>query len=143
MLFRSATAAGCTLGTDNMTAEAFACAVWVMVICSLGWIIISALFTDKMGILRDKVAGSNPAKMNVISVGGGLGAFGYQCWDRLYTVSSTGGVSFSAQTVSVIVGVIPMTSLGLYGKKNHVAWVTQFGMTISMVIGMVAGAFFL
>lgn len=140
---RAATAAGCTLGTDNMTAEAFACAVWVMVICSLGWIIISALFTDKMGNLRDKVAGSSTGKMSAISVGGGLGAFGYQCWDRLYAVSSTGSVVLSAQTVSVLVGLGAMVAMGTYGKKNNVAWVKKFGMTISMIIGMLAGAFFL
>ena len=45
---RAATAAGCELGTSNMTEAAFANAAWIMTVCCLGWIIISALFTDKM-----------------------------------------------------------------------------------------------
>ena len=39
---KATAAVGCQLGTSNMTEEAFACAVWVMCICCLGWIIISA-----------------------------------------------------------------------------------------------------
>ena len=65
-----------------MTMEAFACAVYTMVICCLGWILVSALFAHKMGDLRDRVAGNNKAKMSVISVAGGMGAYGYQCFNR-------------------------------------------------------------
>ncbi len=139
---RAATAAGATLGTASMTVDAFACAVWVMVICSLGWIIISALFTDKMGNLRDKVAGSNSAKIAVISIGGGLGAFGYQSFDRLYSVTK-GAVGFDAQTVAVLAGFAAMLAIGLYGKKHNVSWAKKFGMTIAMIVGMVVGALFL
>lgn len=139
---RAATAAGSTLGTANMTVEAFACAVWVMVICSLGWIIISALFTNKMGTLRDKVAGSNSAKIAVISIGGGLGAFGYQSFDRFYSVAN-GAVRFDAQTVAVIAGFAAMAAIGVYGKKHNSGWAKKFGMTIAMLVGMAVGAFFL
>ena len=138
---RAATAVGCQLGTSNMTEEAFACAVWVMVICCLGWIIISALFTDKMGILRDKVAGSNSAKLAVISTGGGMGAFGYQCFDRAFPLLSNG--SLNAQTAAVVVGGICMAALALYVKKSNAGWAKKFGMTIAMIVGMIGGAFFL
>jgi hypothetical protein len=133
---RAATAAGATLGTANMTAEAFANAVWVMVICSLGWILVSALFTDKMGVLRDKVAGNSKAIMGIISVGGAMGAFGYQSWDRAFPL-------FTAQTWAVIVGFATMTALTLYGNKTGALWTKRYGLTIAMVVGMLGGAVFL
>ena len=133
---RAASAVGCQLGTSNMTEEAFACAVWVMCICCLGWIIISALFTDKMGVLRDKVAGNNTAKMAVISTGGGMGAFGYQCFDRAFPL-------FTAQTAAVIIGFVVTAGLAIYAAKSNAGWAKKFGMTIAMIVGMVGGAFFL
>ena len=138
---KATAAVGCQLGTSNMTEEAFACAVWVMCICCLGWIIISALFTDKMGVLRDKVAGSNAAKMAVISPGGGMGAFGYQCFDRAFPIVSNG--SFSAQTAAVIVGFIVTVALTLYANKTNASWAKKFGMTIAMIVGMIGGTIFL
>lgn len=138
----AASAAGSTLGTNDMTMQAFANAAWVMCICCLGWILVSALFTDKMGTLRDKVAGDNEAAMAVIAVGGGLGAFAYQCFNRIFP--SVNKIDFaSPQLWALIAGFITMVALGLYGKKSKAKWVAQFGMTISMVVGMLVGTIFM
>lgn len=133
---RAATAAGSILGTANMTMEAFANAVWVMCICSLGWVLISALFTDKMGILRDKVAGGNKAALGVMATAGGLGGMGYQAVSRAIP-------EFSPQTIAVISGFIIMVLIRLYADKFDKAWARQFGITIAMVGGMAIGAFFM
>lgn len=139
---RAATAAGSTLGTNNMTMEAFANAAWIMCVCCLGWIIVSALFTDKMGKLRDKVAGNSEAALAVIAVAGGLGAFAYQCFTRI--LPGVNKIDFgSAQLWSIIAGFVVMMALGLYGKKSKAKWVSQFGMTIAMIIGMLVGAIFM
>ena len=135
---RAASAVGCTLGTSNMTMEAFACAVYTMVICCLGWILVSALFAHKMGDLRDRVAGNNKAKMSVISVAGGMGAYGYQCFNRGIVLAGP-----DAQTMTVIFGFGIMFALAIYGKKKNVAWVRKFGMMIAMFSGMLLGSFFL
>ena len=135
---RAASAVGCTLGTSNMTMEAFACAVYTMVICCLGWILVSALFAHKMGDLRDRVAGNNKAKMSVISVAGGMGAYGYQCFNRGIVLAGP-----DAQTMTVIFGFGTMFALAIYGKKKNVAWVRKFGMMIAMFSGMLLGSFFL
>ncbi len=84
-----------------MTMEAFACAVYTMVICCLGWILVSALFAHKMGDLRDRVAGNNKAKMSVISVAGGMGAYGYQCFNRGIVLAGP-----DAQTMTVILVLV-------------------------------------
>ncbi len=137
---RAATAAGAQLGTSSMTAEAFANAAWIMSVCCLGWIIVSALFTDKMGMFRDKIAGGNMSALQAIAAGGGIGAFSYQCWTRIIPYKSAN----NPQIVSLSVGLVLMLSINAYSKKNPAAkWPKQFGMTISMVLGMLAGAMLL
>lgn len=131
---RAATAAGSTLGTADMTSAAFANAVWVMSIGCLGWIIMSVLFTDKMGNLRDKIAGNSRAALGVIAAAGGMGAFGYQTWSRAIP-------AFSAQTWTAIAGFGIMVLMNLLYNKTKKPWLKQFGMTIAMVGGMIIGAF--
>lgn len=133
---RAATAAGAILGTSNMTMEAFANAVWVMSICSLGWILISALFTDKMGILRDKVASGNKAALGIMATAGGLGGMGYQAINRAIP-------EITPQTIAVIAGFLIMVIIRLYADKFNKAWAKQFGITIAMMGGMAIGAFFM
>jgi hypothetical protein len=130
---RAATAAGSTLGTANMTQEAFANAVWVMTVWSLGWIIVSALFTDKIGVIRDKVAAGSAAALTAISVAGGVGGMGYMALDRALPL-------FTPSTMTVIVGFVLMVALNTYAEKSKKLWPRQFGMMISMIGGMLVGA---
>lgn len=135
---RAATAAGCTLGTNNMTEAAFANAAWIMTTCCLGWIIISALFTDKMEAFRDKVTGGNVNSLQALTAGGGVGGFGYMVAQRFLPFSLT-----NANMWAALVGFLVMFSLTLYRNKTGAKWVAQFGMTISMIAGMLAGTIFL
>ena len=141
---RAATAAGSTLGTSDMTMAAYANAVWIMTVCCLGWIIISALFTDKMGILRDKVAGDSQAALGVIATAGGLGGMSFQVFTRFFNlVKEPFSISFSVQTWTIIAAAIIMFLMNTYANKSKAAWAQQFGITIAMVGGMTIGAFFL
>ncbi len=135
---RAATAAGCTLGTNNMTEEAFANAAWIMTVCCLGWIIVSALFTDKMEAFRDKVTGGNVNALTALTAGGGVGGFGYMVAQRFLPFSLT-----NANMWAALVGFAVMFGLTMHGKKSGAKWVAQFGMTIAMIAGMVVGTFFL
>lgn len=136
---RAATAAGSTLGTDNMTVEAFANCAWIMTVCCLGWILVSALFTDKMEVFRAKVTGGSMDALSALTAGGGMGGFGYMVAQRMIPFSFK-----SANMWSALVGFIIMLGLNFYMKKNPTAkWAKQFGMTIAMFAGMIAGAFFL
>lgn len=135
---RAATAAGCELGTNNMTEAAFANAAWVMTVCCLGWIIVSALFADKMETLRDKVTGGNFDAVVALTAGGGVGGFGYMVAQRFLPFSATNPNMWSA-----IAGFAVMMFFNFYIKKTNAKWAQQFGMTISMFVGMLVGAFFL
>lgn len=143
---RAATAAGSQLGTSNMTMEAFANAAWIMCTCCLGWIIVSALFTDKMGVFRDKIAGGNMGALSAIASGGGLGAFSYQCWTRALAITPGNFTLFNfknPQLWSLMAGMVTMLAIGSYAKKSNAKWAKQFGMTIAMVVGMCVGAIFM
>lgn len=127
----AAAAAGCTIGTSDMTLNAFACGVWVMVFCSLGWIITSTLFADKMEDLKVKIAGNNATKLAVIATAGGMGAFGYQSFNR--TINTAG---IDSNGIAVIVGFAVMLILAVIGKKTNAKWIKSLGMTIAMFAGM-------
>ena len=136
---RAATAAGCQLGTSNMTMEAFANCVWIMTVCCLGWILVSALFTDKMEVIRDKVTGGSMDAIVALTAGGGMGGFGYMVAQRFLPFKID-----NANMWAALVGFIVMWGINVYMKKNPKAkWAQQFGMTIAMFLGMVAGTFFL
>ena len=132
---KAATAAGAQLGTSSMTAEVFACCAWVMCICCLGWIIVSALFTDKMDVLRAKASGGSPEKLAIISAGGTMGAFSYMTFVRAFPLN--------VQTYAAVIGFVVMFVLISYGKKSGAKWPAKWGMTIAMFAGMLGGAFFL
>ncbi len=131
----AATAAGAQLGTSSMNAQVFAACAWVMVICCLGWIIVSALFTDKMDVLREKASGGSPEKLAIISAGGTMGAFSYMTFDRAFPLN--------VQTYAAVIGFVVMFVLISYGKKSGAKWPAKWGMTIAMFAGMLGGAFFM
>jgi hypothetical protein len=135
---RAATAAGCQLGTSNMTEAAFANAAWVMTAGCLGWILVSALFTDKMETLRDKVTGGNMDAVIALTAGGGVGGFGYMVAQRMMPFGAT-----NANMWSAIAGFIVMLFMNFYIQKTKAKWAQQFGMTIAMFAGMIVGSFFL
>ena len=138
---RAATAAGCHLGTDDMTGEAFANCAWIMTVCCLGWILVSALFTDKMDDFRSKVTGGSSEAIVALTAGGGMGGFGYMvCQRAMYT---SYGPSQIANAVAALVGLVVMWFMQTYIQKTDAKWAKQFGMTIAMFLGMIAGAIFL
>ena len=62
-----AQAVGVAFEQSSMTAEAFANGVWAMVLGSVGWIIVSGLFTHKIDGLRTRMAGGNPKALPIIT----------------------------------------------------------------------------
>jgi len=130
-----ATAAGAVLGGEGMTASVFACCCWVMCISCLGWIIVSALFTDKLDLLSQKVAGDNVKKLAILTGGGCLGAYAYLISDR---VMASGGAFNQGNIVAIAVSFAVQVAISLYGKRAHKAWASTWGMTIAMFAGMIA-----
>lgn len=68
-----AQAMGTTL--ENLNPTAFACGVWVMICGSLGWLIFTLIFTDKMDKVNHIMSKGNAKMVPIISAGAMLGAF--------------------------------------------------------------------
>ena len=62
-----AQAMGATL--ENLTPVAFACGVWTMICGSLGWLIFTLLFTDKMDKVNHLMSKGNSKMVPIISAG--------------------------------------------------------------------------
>ena len=107
--------------------------------CQLGWILVSALFTDKMEVIRDKVTGGSMDAIVALTAGGGMGGFGYMVAQRFLPFKID-----NANMWAALVGFIVMWGINVYMKKNPKAkWAKQFGMIMAMFLGMVAGTLFL
>ena len=134
----AATAAGATLGAEGMTMNVFCTCVWVMTLACLGWILVTALFTDKMDKLEKVVAKNNPARMMIFTTAACLGAYGY-----LATNQCLSSASIPAGFVALIAAGIIQAFMTLYGKKKNVKWMSIWGLTFSMFGGLIAAAVYL
>jgi len=125
----TADAVGVTLGGANMNATAVAAYLWVATFASLGWIIFTGIFTDKMDKFRNVLAGGRKALLPIIAVAAMAGAFGYMAIDRVFNPSLS-------QTVAVIGGFAAMAAFSIYNKKAQKKWIKEWSFTISMFAGM-------
>ena len=120
----------------SLEAGILAVTIPMFVILCLGWILISALFTDKMEMLRDKIAGGNMDAIQALTAGGGVGGFAYMVAQRCIPFNP-----MSSNLWAVVASAVFTVWLNTYMKKNPTAkWAQQFGMTISMFFGMAVGA---
>lgn len=116
-------AAGAT--PEAMTAQAFITGLYVMVIGSLGWIIMSILFTDKMDKLQSKISGGNPQKMAVIAGGAMVGG--------LASMSAQHLIAFNINTVACAAGAILMIAIYAFNSKRKMGWLQEWSLTIALI----------
>lgn len=127
-----ADAMGATLGGEGMTSTVFAAAAWVMSLGSVGWLLFTAFFTPKLEQFRNVLAGGRKALVPVVSSAAMLGAFAYLDADRI--------LQRNQGSVACIVGFFTMAILMNYARKKNVEFLKEWSLTISMVVGMIAGA---
>lgn len=128
-------AMGITLGSPEMTAQAFANALWVMSAIGCGWILVTALFTPKLDQFNHFLAGGRKETLPLISGAAMSGAFAY--------LSMNNVVKFDFNAASTVGGFIIMAIFMLYNKKADKKWIREWAMTISMFAGMLISAFFM
>ncbi len=126
-----AQAVGVAFEQSSMTAEAFANGVWAMILGSVGWIIVSGLFTHKIDNLRTKISGGKKSMLPVITAGATLGCYCYLTFSRMYPVAIS-----NKQLFAVIGGAATIFILGQINKKRKAKWVSTWGATIAMIVGM-------
>lgn len=131
-----AQAMGTTL--ENLTPIAFACGVWVMICGSLGWLIFTFLFTDKMNKVNNLMSKGNAKMVPIISAGAMLGAFANLASGNFF--SAEGNFAFGgAPAIATIVGCFLMMGLTKLSKDKGIAWLREWAFAIAMFTGMFVG----
>lgn len=102
----------------------------------IGWIVVTALFTDKMEKVKTRLSkGSNASKLiPAISTAAMLGAYGY--------LTAGYAIGLDANTVALLSGFFVMLVIIFIYKKKKIKWLNEWGLTIAMVSGVCAAAFF-
>lgn len=75
---------GIELGSSAMNADFLASTAIVCGLGCIGWVIFSALFSDKMELVNEKLAGGNMALVPIIGTGALIGVYSSLTLDRLY-----------------------------------------------------------
>lgn len=131
-----AQAMGTTL--DNLNPTAFACGVWVMICGSLGWLIFTLLFTDKMDKVNHLLSKGNAKMLPIISAGAMLGAFANLAAGNFFT--EAGSLTFgSGASIATVVGCVCMMILSKLAKEKSIQWLKEWAFAISMFLGMLMG----
>ena len=122
------TASGST--PDSITPQAFTNGIWVMVLGSIGWIVCSVLFTDKMDKVQDKLSGGDPKMMSLIASGAMIGGLG--------SLATGYVVQFNANTSATLVGAVIMVAICAYNASRKIGWLQEWSLTIGLIGGMAA-----
>ncbi|WP_096199574.1 DUF5058 family protein [Bacillus sp. FJAT-45350] len=122
-------AMGVSLGSENMTATVFANAVWTMVLGSLGWIIFTGLFTNKLENMQTFLSAGKKELVPIISISAMIGAFAYFSADRV--------LNFDKGTIALFIGAGMMIVLMWIAEKKNKQWLKEWGLTFAMFAGAV------
>ena len=133
-----AEAMGAKLGA-GMNPMVFATSIWVMVLGSLGWLIFTLLFTDKMDKVNHLLSSGNEKLVPIISSCAMLGAFAYLASGNYITGEGTVTVT-SPSAVATTVGCLVMMVLCKIAKDKNIQWIKEWALSISMFSGMIVGA---
>ena len=110
---------------EAMTSQAFINGVYVMITGSLGWIIFSILFTDKMDKVQHKLSGGNPAKMNAIAGGAMVGG--------MASLASSHVFSLNMNSVACLIGAAIMVIIYLINSKVKAGWLREWALTFALI----------
>lgn len=121
---------GLKLGESLLTTDYLATAAIVMTAGCIGWVVFAALFSDKMEKVNLVMAGGNAALVPILGTGALIGVYSSMTLDRLYP--------FGYQGFAVIASGICMFLIQSYNKTAKKQWLREWGITICMVVGMVA-----
>ena len=142
-----AAAYGTTLGGEGYDGYALACSFFCMWFGASGWLVSTALLTDKLDVITMKLAGSVEL-MPVISAAAMAGAFAYLTTDHYFSYITVQGVNVWDNPVAIkravccVVGFVVMKLLNVAEDKKGMTWVREWGITIAMLTGPVIALIF-
>ncbi len=142
-----AAAYGTTLGGEGYDGYALACSFFCMWFGASGWLVSTALLTDKLEVITKKLAGSIEL-MPAISAAAMAGAFSYLVFDHYFSYITVNGVNewlnstAIKRVICVASGFIVMKILNVLEDKKNCKWVREWGITIAMLTGPVIAIIF-
>ena len=117
-----AQAMGTTL--DNLNPLAFSCGVWVMCCGSLGWLVFTLLFTDKMEKVNHLLSRGRQKMVPIISAGAMLGAFANLSSGNFF--NAEGGFALTgAPAIATICGCVLMMALTKLARTKNIGWLRE------------------
>ena len=131
---------GVTLGTDTLTNEALAMALWTMVLCSIGWVIFATFSANRMDKIQGKISGGDTKKLIKISVAAVIGVFAAMSAQHLVKVIDfeNGGVTMNNYALACVLGGVIMAIMMKVSEK--VPALKEWNLTISIVLAMIIAA---
>ena len=128
-----AQAYGAVLGGEGYNLNAMATSWFTMAINGCGWLVVTLLFTHRIGQVKDKIGGTKTAAFAIVTAACNLGL----CANMLAPYV----IKLNAQTVSVVVGAASAFVLMQIAKKTK--WLKPYVLGFSMIVGIVVGYFFM
>lgn len=129
-----AQAMGVQFGSAEYKITEFANSVWTMALNGCGWLVFCGLFTDKLEILQDKVAGGDRIIMQRICGAAVLGTASYLVASN--TKGIDGGIAMDRISAAIIAAIF-MIILDRLGKKYPK--ILEYTLGIAMICGMFIG----
>ena len=105
---------------------------------SLGWLIFTLLFTDKMDKVNHLMSKGNSKMVPIISAGAMLGAFANLASGNFFNEKNQFAFG-GAPAIATIVGCILMMILTKLAKEKNIGWLREWAFAISMFSGMLIG----
>ena len=128
---------GTTLTSENYGIMEFANATWVMALNGSAWLLVTALFTNKMAGLTKKIAGGDSRKLGGLSVAALCGAIGYMFTKELTKALKPATAAYAIAAVSGFAGMLLLQKL----TKNHPK-IRAYNTGFAMIIGMIGAVVF-
>ena len=129
--------AAAEMGLEGISGEfdgiVYSLAVWTMSLGFIFCLLFVAFFTPHMKKIKDKLAGGDEGWMNVMNTAALFGAFGY-LWAQSI---ARGGYSLTAFSG----GFLCMLILQLLIRRAGQAWLKEWALSASIIIGMLAVGF--
>lgn len=131
---------GVTLGTDTLTNEALAMAIWTMVLCSIGWVIFATFAATRMEVVEQKLAGGDTGKLMRISTSAVIGVFCAMSAQHIIKVVNfqEGTVALHPNALACVLGGLVMGICMTVSKK--VPALKEWNLAISFLVAVIITA---
>lgn len=139
---QAATAMDVTLGGEEYGITHFANAAWVMGLNGGAWLLFTALFTDKMGVMSDKVTKGNTKRLGLLSISAICGAFAYLLMNQIANAVASWGTNPNSYRVIVAAVAGSLTMFISVKLSKRFKFLSEFGLGFAMLVGMAAAVIF-